>query len=129
MEFWASEHDMIVNMLDEYPTVYSSESGRLCPRCGKPLANCVCQKTARPLGSGVIRVSRESKGRKGKTVTLVSGLPLSDEDLRGLLSDLKRRCGSGGALKDGLLEIQGDHRDVIIEELHKRGFSAKKAGA
>jgi len=92
------------------------------------VASCACQKPARPLGSGLIRVSRESKGRKGKTVTLVSGLPLSDDDLHSLLSDLKRRCGSGGALKDGLLEIQGDHRDLVIEELHKRGFSAKKAG-
>ena len=115
-------------MRDDYLTVYSSEHGRLCPDCGRPLGNCICKKPARPTGDGVIRVYRESKGRKGKTVTLVSGLPLNDEQLHTLLSDLKRRCGSGGALKDGLLEIQGDHRVLVIEELKKRGFLAKKAG-
>jgi translation initiation factor 1 len=115
-------------MPDEYPTVYSSEHGRLCPKCGRPLANCICKKPAHKTGDGVIRVQRESKGRKGKTVTLVSGLPLDDEKLHSLLSDLKRRCGSGGAVKAGTLEIQGDHRDLVIEELKKRGFSAKKAG-
>jgi translation initiation factor 1 len=115
-------------MRDEYPTVYSSESGRICPRCGQPVANCICQKPARQVGSGVIRISRESKGRKGKTVTLICGLPLSDDDLRVLLSELKRRCGSGGASKDGVLEIQGDHRDLILVELQKRGYSAKKVG-
>ena len=115
-------------MPDEHPTVYSSEHGRICPHCGRPVANCVCKKVSSPVGDGVIRVLRESKGRKGKTVTLVSGLPLDGDQLRALLSELKRRCGSGGAFKDGVLEIQGDHRDVIIEELKKRGFSAKKAG-
>ena len=115
-------------MRDEYPTVYSSEQGRLCPNCGRPLANCICKKPARQVGDGAIRVQRESKGRKGKTVTLVSGLPLNDEQLHNLLSDLKRRCGSGGALKDGMLEIQGDHRDLVIEEL-KNAVSRQKRPA
>lgn len=115
-------------MPEEYPTVYSSEHGRICANCGRPVADCACKKPAAPRSTGPIRVSRESKGRKGKTVTLVSGLPLAEDDLRSLLGDLKRRCGSGGAVKDGMLEIQGDHRDLVVAELVQRGFSAKKAG-
>ena len=115
-------------MRDENPTVYTSEHGRICPKCGRPFACCTCKKAAVQPGSGVIRVRLDSKGRKGKTVTQISGLPLDEDALRGLLTELKRRCGSGGALKDGLLEIQGDHRDLVIEELKKRGLSAKKAG-
>lgn len=110
------------------PTVYSTESGRHCPKCGKPLAQCICKKTARPAGDGVVRVARESKGRKGKTVTLVSGVVLNDEALHDLLSNLKRLCGAGGSFKDGVIEIQGDHRDTVIEELKKRGFTVKKVG-
>lgn len=115
-------------MKSNTPTVYSTESGRICPNCGRPVGSCACKQSRRPLGDGVVRVSRESKGRKGKTVTLISGLPLADEPLRELLSELKRRCGSGGSLKDGVLEIQGDHRDVLVEELRKRGYAPKKAG-
>ncbi|HMN60473.1 MAG TPA: translation initiation factor Sui1 [Anaerolinea sp.] len=112
-------------MPEEYPTVYSSEHGRICPDCGRPVADCACRKPAAPRTAGPIRVARESKGRKGKTVTLVSGLPLAEDDLRSLLGDLKRRCGSGGAIKDGTLEIQGDHRDLVVAELVRRGFPAK----
>lgn len=113
----------------ENPTVYSTESGRICPKCGRsPLAECVCKKPARPVGDGIVRVQRESKGRKGKTVTLVTGVLLGDEGLHTLLSDLKRLFGSGGALKDGVLEIQGDHREPLVEELKKRGFKVKKVG-
>ena len=115
-------------MRTENPTVYSSKSGRMCPKCGRPLAECVCKKPDRPVGDGVVRVQRESKGRKGKTVTLVTGVLLGNEALHTLLSDFKRLCGSGGALKDGVLEIQGDHRDTLVEELKKRGFKVKKVG-
>lgn len=76
----------------------------------------------------MVRIFRESKGRNGKVVTLIKGLPLDDDGLRGLLSELKRMCGSGGAEKDGVLEIQGDHRDVIQIELKKRGYSPRIAG-
>jgi translation initiation factor 1 len=76
----------------------------------------------------VVRVGRESKGRKGKTVTLVSGLALNEETIHDLLSTLKRLCGAGGAFKEGVIEIQGDHRDAVIEELKKRGFTVKKVG-
>lgn len=111
------------------PTVYSTESGRICPKCGKPVAECICKKSApRPAGDGVVRVSRESKGRKGKTVTLVTGLRLGDSALQQLASELKRQCGTGGTVKDGVIEIQGDHRDVIFDILKKQSFNVKKAG-
>lgn len=75
-----------------------------------------------------MRVQRDSKGRKGKTVTLISGVPLGDDALHQLLSDLKRLCGAGGAIKDSVIEIQGDHRDTIFEEMKKRNFTVKLAG-
>ena len=116
-------------MHNDNPTVYSTEHGRICPQCGNPISKCTCKKQAvRPRGDGVTRVQRESKGRKGKTVTLVTGAPLADKELRELLSDLKRLCGAGGALKEGVIEIQGDHRDIIFEMLKKRGLTVKKAG-
>jgi len=116
-------------MPDQDRTVYSTATGRICPNCGRPIAACICNKAVtRPPGDGVARVGRESKGRKGKTVTLVTGLRGSDDDLRALLSELKRLCGAGGALKEGVLEIQGDHRDAIVDELKKRGYKVKKAG-
>ncbi len=116
-------------MRTDNPTVYSTEIGRLCPKCGLPIADCVCRKkAAHPAGDGIVRVQRESKGRKGKTVTLVSGVPLDEEALRELASDLKRMCGSGGAVKDGVLVIQGDHRDLLVGELKKRGYTVKKVG-
>ena len=79
-------------------------------------------------GNGAVRVSRETKGRKGKGVTLVSGLPLGADELLALARKLKQLCGTGGTVKDGVIEIQGDHRDKILAELHKAGFQAKKAG-
>jgi translation initiation factor 1 len=116
-------------MRDENRTVYSTEWGRMCPNCGQPTEDCTCkQRTTRPQGDGTVRVSRESKGRKGKTVTIVTGVPLDDEALRGLLAELKRMCGSGGTLKEGVIEIQGDHRDKLAGELVKRGFKVKIAG-
>lgn len=116
-------------MRNDNPTVYSTETGRICPRCGKPIAECICKKGApRPAGDGVVRVSRESKGRKGKTVTLVTGLALADAALQQLASELKRQCGTGGTLKDGVIEIQGDHRDTIFDILKKQSFNVKKAG-
>ena len=73
-------------------------------------------------------MSRQTKGRKGKGVTVVTGLPLSDAELAELGADLKRRCGSGGTVKAGVIEIQGDHRDVVVAELAARGWAAKRAG-
>jgi translation initiation factor 1 len=108
--------------------VYSTDSGRHCPGCGKPVAECVCAKTAVLDGDGVARVRRESKGRGGKTVTTVTGVPLPLEELKTLAGNLKRRCGTGGALKDGIIEIQGDHVELLLAELARLGHRAKKSG-
>jgi translation initiation factor 1 len=108
--------------------VYSTDSGRHCPECGKPVDACICKQAAIPEGVGIARVRRESKGRGGKTVTTVSGVPLAAEPLKELATRLKRRCGTGGALKDGVIEIQGDHVELLIAELIQQGFKAKKSG-
>jgi translation initiation factor 1 len=108
--------------------VYSTDSGRHCPDCNKPFADCICKQAHVPAGDGTARVRRETKGRGGKTVTTVSGVPVTADELKELASTLKRRCGTGGALKDGVIEIQGDHVDLLIDELTKRGFKAKKSG-
>jgi translation initiation factor 1 len=116
-------------MADKNPTVYSTELGRICPRCGLPVSNCKCgkKKDQLPAGDGIVRIFRDSKSRRGKTVTLIKGILADENTQKDILSALKRICGSGGALKDGVLEIQGDHRDVIAAELKKRGFTVKLA--
>ncbi|MBF7731065.1 translation initiation factor Sui1 [Pseudomonas sp. N040] len=108
--------------------VYSTDAGRLCPGCGQAIAACSCKQTAVPEGDGIARVRRESKGRGGKTVTTITGVPLAVEALTALASALKKRCGCGGALKDGVIEIQGDHVELLLAELAARGFRAKKSG-
>ena len=116
-------------------TVYSSEHGRLCRHCGLPTPKCVCRANPhgqRALlnteGDGVVRVGRTSKGRGGKTITQVTGVQASESELRDLARDLKRRCGTGGTLKDGVIEIQGDQRDTLVSELESRGFTVKRSG-
>ena len=108
--------------------VFSTDAGRHCPDCSQPLDACVCKQALIPEGDGIARVRRESKGRGGKTVTTVAGVPLAEVELKELASALKRRCGTGGALKEGVIEIQGDHVQLLIDELIKRGFKAKKSG-
>ena len=76
----------------------------------------------------IIRIQREVKGRKGKIVTTVSGFQINADELKNLVTQIKRRCGTGGSVKDGLLIIQGDHRDTLLSELKNRGFKAKIAG-
>lgn len=102
----------------------------MCPECGKPAAACECRstKSVRPQGDGTVRVGRETKGRKGKGVTLISGVPLDETGLKELGKQLKARCGAGGTVKDGVIEIQGDHRDVVLGELKKRGWTVKLTG-
>jgi len=75
-----------------------------------------------------VRVSRETKGRKGKGVTVVTGVVLPDAQLKRLAKELKQSCGSGGTVKQETIEIQGDHRDRIVEELIRRGYQAKRSG-
>lgn len=110
--------------------VYSTDGGRMCPACRHPLTDCQCKaaaKTPAP-GDGVARVSRETKGRGGKSVTIVRGLALDPIGLAALGKALRTACGSGGTVKDGVIEIQGEHCDKVIDALKKHGHSAKRAG-
>ena len=101
--------------------VYSTEMGRTCPACRKAIADCVCHLPKRPAGDGIVRVSRETKGRAGKGVTLVKGLPLEPSALTDLAKQLKAGCGTGGTVKDGVIELQGDHRDAVVQALGRQG--------
>ncbi len=109
--------------------VYSTEHGPLCPRCGAPVAACTCRdEEAGVLRDGVVRVSRETRGRKGKGVTLVTGVPLPAGELAKLGKELKKKCGTGGTVRGAIIEIQGDHRDRLVTELRKRGWAVKRVG-
>jgi translation initiation factor 1 len=113
--------------------VYSTESGKVCPSCQKPVSDCTCKKKksrsqTNIKNDGIIRVQREVKGRKGKTVTTVSGFEINADELKNLATQLKRRCGTGGSVKDGVIIIQGDHRETLIAELKAKGFKAKISG-
>ena len=111
--------------------VYSTGVGRICPGCRRPLAQCVCKTAAaRALraDAGKVRVSRQTHSRAGKAVTLITGLPLAEAELEALARELKRQCGSGGTVKQGTIEIQGEHRDTLVAELTRRGFDARRSG-
>ncbi len=114
------------------PLVYSTGVGRICPGCRRAAADCVCRTASgQPAGarSGAsVRVGRQTQGRAGKAVTVISGLPLTAAELEQLATELKRRCGSGGTVRQGTIEIQGEHRDVLVAELTRRGFTARRAG-
>lgn len=109
--------------------VYSTDSGRMCPACRQPVVACQCA-TAKPKAStdGIVRVSRETKGRAGKGVTLVKGLALDDAALVALGKQLKAACGSGGTVKDGVIEVQGDHCERVMALLQAQGHKVKRAG-
>ncbi|MFC1857915.1 translation initiation factor Sui1 [Thermodesulfobacteriota bacterium] len=120
--------------MEDSRLVYSTESGRICPSCGKPASTCICKtkkvnktQSAYP-NDGIVRIRREVKGRKGKTVTAIFGVPLDDKELQQLAKTLKRRCGTGGSVKDGIIIIQGDHRKTLLDEIKKQGYTAKLAG-
>lgn len=110
--------------------VYSTDMGRMCPECRRPSEQCRCKQKAasKPVGDGTVRVGRQTKGRKGKGVTVVTGLPLSQAELEELARELKKKCGSGGTVREGVIEIQGEHRDILVAELERRGFRAKRSG-
>lgn len=110
--------------------VYSTEGGRMCPACRRPVAQCTCRTAAAsaPRGDGIVRVQRETKGRGGKAVTVVRGVPLDAAALLKLGQELKAACGSGGTVKDGEIEVQGDHVDKVIALLQQRGLHVKRAG-
>jgi translation initiation factor 1 len=107
-----------------FTTVYSTEKTP-CRKCGR--LDCICQ-SARSQAQGPVRVGRETKGRKGAGVTVVTGLALPEAELKALLSDCKKRLGCGGTLRDGTLEFQGEHRDALVAFLADHGFNAKKSG-
>ena len=109
--------------------VYSTDSGRMCPLCRQPAASCRCSATpARVSSDGVVRVSRETKGRAGKGVTLVRGLAIDAVALAALGKQLKTACGSGGTVKDGVIEVQGEHCERVMEVLRAQGLVVKRAG-
>ena len=109
--------------------VYSTDSGRMCPACRQPVAQCVCHlKKPAPVGDGIVRVSRQTKGRGGKAVTVVTGLALDAPALTELGKKLKSTCGSGGTVKDGVIEVQGDHCDKVVATLQAQGWTVKRAG-
>ncbi len=114
--------------------VYSTETGRICTSCRNPEAICTCKKKKATKEQsldpfdGVVRIRREVKGRKGKTVTSIFGLPLDDEKLKQFARRLKRLCGAGGSVKGGMIVIQGDHRDTLLKEIQKAGYTVKLAG-
>ena len=109
--------------------VYSTDSGRMCPECRQPTSACRCSAApVRAPSDGVVRISRETKGRAGKGVTLVKGLPLDDAALTALGKQLKAACGSGGTVKDGVIEVQGDHCERVIVMLKAQGHVVKRAG-
>lgn len=109
--------------------VYSTDSGRMCPNCRRPVANCVCSLAkAVTVGDGVVRVSREKKGRGGKTVTLARGLALEAGALSALGRELRAACGSGGTVANGVVEIQGDHVERVMQLLQGKGLVVKKSG-
>ncbi len=106
--------------MKDNPLVYSTGVGKITPN-KKPASN-------HPKGDGIVRIRRETKGRKGKGVSTISGVDLPEKELKLLAKELKQLCGTGGALKDGVIEIQGDNRDKIQAALQKRGFEVKLAG-
>lgn len=118
---------------DHSRLVYSTETGRVCPACGRPLKKCACKDKQAPKGTdlksdGVIRIKKETKGRAGKIVTTISGFDERDDGIKQLSSQLKNLCGTGGSVKNGVIMIQGDHRAAARVELEKMGFKVKLSG-
>jgi translation initiation factor 1 len=110
--------------------VYSDNIGSTCPKCGQRLQKCRCNDSTAKKSpkDGIIRIQRETKGRKGKGVTLITGIPLAGDELKVLAKTLKQKCGTGGTIKNGVIEIQGDHRDLLLGLLQDKGWQVKKAG-
>ncbi|EJC62378.1 translation initiation factor 1 (eIF-1/SUI1) [Alcaligenes faecalis subsp. faecalis NCIB 8687] len=112
--------------------VYSTDQGRVCPDCEQPKNQCCCEEKRRQeklaQEQGPVRLSLETKGRKGKGVTVVTGLVMPEEQLKALVKELKNACGAGGTLKEAGLEIQGDHRALVQARLEEKGLTVKRVG-
>lgn len=109
--------------------VYSTDQGRLCPECEQPIAECRCrQSTERVAGDGIVRLLRQTKGRGGKAVTRITGLALDRDQLTALARSLKQRLGTGGAVKQDEIEIQGDRRAELKVELERLGHTVRISG-
>ncbi len=108
--------------------VYSTDGGRMCPACRRALAQCACKTKMPARGDGIVRVGRETKGRGGKAVTLVRGLPLGADALAALGKQLRAACGAGGTQKDGVIEVQGDHVERLSALLQQQGWTVKRVG-
>lgn len=122
-------------------TVYSTELGRICPDCGQTLARCGCRsggKSRKKAGAksvaapakadGIVRIGRSTKGRRGKGVTTVTGIPLAGDELKEVAQKLKAKCGAGGTEKNGVVEIQGEHRQLLQKTLEAMGYTVKQSG-
>ena len=129
-DFFGKIFDMDKSMEKDRSVVYSSGRGSICPDCGNPVSACRCKEKqpSVPKGDGIVRVRRETKGRGGKTITTISGVPMDFNGLEELASKLKRRLGTGGSVKDGVIEIQGDRVETVMTELAREGFTVKRAG-
>jgi translation initiation factor 1 len=117
--------------------VYSTDGGRVthCPNCHQPYKRCRCDAATRGASgseartsAGSVRVTRERKHRGGKTVTVITGLSAGESELEALAQQLKRLCGAGGTVKDGTIEIQGDHCEKVLARLNELGLRARRAG-
>ncbi|MDR5900214.1 translation initiation factor Sui1 [Halomonas vilamensis] len=112
--------------------VYSTDQGDTCPTCREPLAECHCEALAEQERiaalDGIVRIRRETSGRKGKGVTTLTGIPLPENELTPLAKRLKKRCGTGGSVKNGVIEIQGDQRETLKQALTELGYTVKLAG-
>jgi translation initiation factor 1 len=113
--------------------VYSTEFGKVCSECRKPVSKCTCKKKKPKIPlkikqDGVIRIRREVKGRKGKTVTAIYGFQFDQSNLKALAKQLKQQCGTGGSVKDDMIIIQGDHRETLMKLLKAQGHNVKLSG-
>lgn len=108
--------------------VYSTDQGRICPGCNQPTTACCCKTRTADAGDGIVRLHRQVKGRAGKPVTLVTGIPLTGKELKTLAKELKNKCGVGGSIEDNTILIQGDKRDRLKEVLEAMGYTVKLAG-
>ncbi len=109
--------------------VYSTEYGKMCPKCAKPISKCICLQIKKGFkDDGIVRVRTETKGRKGKGVTLITGIPLEQDKLLKFAKKIKQKLGTGGTVKSGVIEIQGEHQERLVGELKKQGFTVKVSG-